>query len=238
MTQTYTLSVFLPAYNEAENLSRVVREIADVLARTPAVGAYELIVVDDGSTDATTALLADLQKTIPQLRTVRHSRNLGYGSALASGFAEARNELVFFMDADGQFSFREFPVFLLALKEKDVVVGFRKSRNDPSVRRLFGKCWSALVRNLLGVRARDINCAFKLMRRSALSGFAPRSSGAGINAELLMFLEQKGAKLAELPVQHFPRTAGVATGLRFPVIVRAVLELLRLSAGRRYFKER
>lgn len=238
MTKTYSLSVFLPAYNEAGNLPRVVKEITDVLACTSAVGSYELIVVDDGSTDATLTLISGLQRGVPQLRTVRHSRNLGYGSALKSGFAEARNELVFFMDADGQFSFKEFPVFLSALGGEDAVIGFRKSRNDSGVRRLFGKCWSALVRHLLGVRARDINCAYKLIRRSALVGFTPRSSGAGINAELLMFLKQKGAVCIEFPVSHFPRVSGSATGLRLPVIARAVRELAGLSVSRLYGEKR
>jgi glycosyltransferase involved in cell wall biosynthesis len=220
------ISVVLPAYNEEANLGWVVSRVRAVLANLGR--PFEIIVVDDGSTDGT-ALLADrLASEDPTIRVVHHARNQGYGAALRSGFTAASLEWVFLMDADGQFEPIELLTFLDASREADFVVGYRIARADPVVRRFYAWCWARLMRLLLGVTVRDVDCAFKLMRRSYLSVMRLEASGAFISAEILAKAQRMGVRVVELPVKHFPRRAGRQTGGSFRVLLRAFLELVRL----------
>ncbi|OGP59450.1 MAG: hypothetical protein A2V67_07295 [Deltaproteobacteria bacterium RBG_13_61_14] len=221
------VSVVLPARNEAANLPGLLLACARVFAsRFP---DYELLVVDDGSSDDTAALVEKLRQDNPRLRLIRHPENLGYGAALRSGFAAARYPLIFFTDADGQFDPAEVDRLILHLKETDLVAGYRAARRDPWPRRLYGRVFSWLCRVRFGVRVRDVNCAFKLFRRSVLEGAELRCSGALINAELLAVAQGRGVVPVEVPVAHFPRRQGEPSGGSAAVIVRAVREFWELD---------
>lgn len=221
-----SISAVLPAYNEAPHLAEVVAGLTAALAA--AADRFEVIVVDDGSADNTGALADELARRDPRVRVVHHSGNQGYGAALRSGFAAAREDWLFFMDADGQFEPREITNLVAWCPDRDLIVGYRADRRDPFARKLYGKIFSALVRALFRVRVRDVNCAFKLFKKNLLEGVVLRTRGALINAELLIAARQKHVSPLEVPVTHLPRRGGLATGGSPRVILRAAREILDL----------
>ncbi|MDQ7857246.1 MAG: glycosyltransferase family 2 protein [Armatimonadota bacterium] len=229
------ISAVLPAYNEEAALPRTVAELRAVLAGLG--GAFEIVVVDDGSTDGTGALADRLAAADPAVRAVHHPRNLGYGAALRSGFAAARLPWVFLMDADGQFDPAELPAFVeSAAAGADFVVGYRPERADAGHRTLYAKVWAWLMSALLGVGVRDVDCAFKLMRRSYLERMHLQAGGAFLSAEMLAKARRLGARFVERPVRHLPRRAGTSTGGNPRVLVRAFYELARLGWKVRRFR--
>jgi len=224
-----SISAVLPAFNEEAIIERTVRHVADVL-RTQA-SDFEIIVSNDGSRDNTAAVLTDLQAREPglHLRIVTHERNRGYGAALASGFDAARKDLVFLTDGDKQFDVTELKDFLPAMDgQTDLVIGWRRRRADPPMRKLNALGWKLLVNLLFGYTARDVDCAFKLFRRRVWESMTVQSRGATFSAEFLIKARRLGFHVTELPVSHFPRTAGSPTGARPDVIVRAFVELFTL----------
>lgn len=222
------LSVVLPAYNEEANIEPVVRScVAYLEGRMP---DYELLVVNDGSRDQTGAILNRLQSEFPRLRPLHHPQNRGYGAALRTGFDAAGKRFVFYMDGDGQFDISDLDHLLpLATDEDHIVTGFRIERRDPFVRRLNAKLFGGwLVRIMLAVRVRDLNCAFKLIPKKVFERIVLESPGALINAELYGRAVRKGFGIKEVGVHHYPRPAGVQTGAHLRVIIRAFYDLFRL----------
>ncbi|MCK6553498.1 glycosyltransferase family 2 protein [Candidatus Binatia bacterium] len=222
------LSVVLPAYNEEPNIERVVGECANYLdSRLP---DYELVVVDDGSADRTGEILRRLTTTFPRLRPQHHEQNRGYGAALRTGFAAATKPFVFYMDGDGQFDIRDLDLLLpLVTDDRNIVTGYRIERSDPFIRRLNARLFGGfLVRVMLGVHVRDLNCAFKIIPKRILDSIALESTGALINAELYGRAVRRGFGIKEVGVHHYPRTAGVQTGAHISVIARAFYDLFRL----------
>jgi hypothetical protein len=228
------ISAVLPAYNEEAALAGTVAGLRSVLARLGR--PFEIIVVDDGSSDGTPALADRLAREDPAVCVVHHRHNQGYGAALKSGFAAARQDWVFLMDSDGQFDPAELPAFVDEASHADFVLGYRPERADPPHRRIFAKAWARMMRLLLGVGARDVDCAFKLMRRSYLAAMPLEAGGAFLSAEMLAKAGRLGARFAERPVKHLPRRAGRQTGGSVKVLLRAFYELGRLWLRVRRFK--
>jgi glycosyltransferase involved in cell wall biosynthesis len=224
----YRLSIVLPALDEEANIAKVVRRSLEVGDRL--CTEVEVIVVDDGSRDRTAEIVRDLGQQDPRVRLVQHEVNRGYGDALKSGFAAAGKDLVFFTDADNQFDLDELEGFLALSDRVDVVAGFRRNRCDPAFRRLNARVWNYLVRLLFYVPVRDIDCAFKLFRRSVFDGLELESVGAMVNTELMVKLGRSGYSVVEVGVTHLPRTAGTARGARPKVIAKALYELFRMHS--------
>jgi 4-amino-4-deoxy-L-arabinose transferase-like glycosyltransferase/putative flippase GtrA len=220
---THSLSVVLPVYNEEQIIATTVEQVLDYLAGR--VGDFEVIVVNDGSSDRTAALLSDLARRDSRLRVLTHERNQGYGAALADGFAVATKELTFFMDSDGQFDINELQHFLPLIDTYDAIIGYRLKRQDTLMRRLNAWGWKLVVGLALHVHARDIDCAFKLLRTDFLHRYPLETRGAMINAELLYRLKRSGCRVREIGVRHLPRQGGRATGAKLRVIGRAFWEL-------------
>lgn len=219
-----SLSVVLPAYNEETVIAETVLGIASIL--TPWVQDFEVIVVNDGSSDNTKAIVEHIMATDARVRIVDHSVNQGYGAALASGFEAAAKDLVFFMDSDGQFDPGDLAPFFSLIEEYDAVLGYRIKRQDTRVRKLNAWGWNLLVSLLLGVRVRDVDCAFKVYRADFFRKHRLETRGAMINAEILYKLKRFGYTYTQVGVRHLPRRSGQATGARISVIVRAMRELL------------
>jgi glycosyltransferase involved in cell wall biosynthesis len=222
------LSIVLPCHNEAPNLAAVVR-MASEAGRRWAL-EHEVIVVDDGSSDRTLTLATALAAHDPAVRVVVHPVNRGYGAALRSGIAAARLPWVLLTDADLQFDLAQLGGFVPPAADHDVIVGYRLQRQDPVGRILAARVWNALVRAVFRLGVRDVDCAFKLIRRKFLYDLPLESDGATISTELLLQLLRRQARLAELPVIHRPRTAGRQSGTNPRVVARALRELLALRA--------
>jgi glycosyltransferase involved in cell wall biosynthesis len=226
------VSIVLPCFNEAENVAEAVRLAS--LAGRRAARAYEIIVVDDGSTDDTLAIASALAAGDPSVRVMVHERNLGYGAALRSGIEAARQPWILLTDADRQFDLTQLEDFLPFAPDHDLLVGHRVARQDPLGRRVTARAWNALVRVVFGLPVRDVDCAFKLVRRERVANLPLVSSGAMISTELLVRCLADGARMKELDVRHRPRTAGRQSGNDPRVVARAFGELavLRRQLGR------
>jgi glycosyltransferase involved in cell wall biosynthesis len=222
----HTLSLVLPAHNEAGNLEWVVRA---ALAALPLVFRdCEIVVVDDGSRDATPAIADALAVADARVRVIHHPRNQGYGAALRSGFAAARGDRIMFMDADRQFDIREVAKLAPWVDEYGIVAGYRLRRRDPWRRVALGATFNLLVRVLFGVRVRDIDCGFKIFRADLLHALDLQAPGALINTEILALAHRQGAALVEIGVNHYPRPAGEQSGGSPRVVLRALDETMRL----------
>lgn len=229
----HSLSIVLPAYNEDAVIGATLEQVLSGLATW--VKDFEVIVVNDGSTDHTGEIVSAIMETEPRVRVVTHERNQGYGSALADGFAAATKELTFFMDSDGQFDIRELAQLLLFIDEYDAVIGYRLDRQDSWVRKLNAWGWKRLIGWALGVHVRDVDCAFKLLHTEFLHEHPLETRGAMINAELLYKLKRLGYTFREVGVHHLPRKGGRATGARPGVILRAMRELFVYAC--RWYRE-
>ncbi len=203
------ISLILPAWNESDVIVRAIDE-ADAALQT-IVEHYEIIVVDDGSDDGTASLVEALAKKNPAVRLVRHEQNQGYGAALRSGFAAAQLELVAFTDADCQFDLREMNRLLLLSDSYDAVCGYRIDRQDPWLRCCYSRVYNAMVRTLLGIKVRDVDCALKVFRRRALVQTKIQTDGFLVNTDVLTQIADNGGSIVEVGVTHRPRTAGKST---------------------------
>jgi glycosyltransferase involved in cell wall biosynthesis len=220
------LSVVLPCFNEADNLSDVVQDALVAAARVSK--EFEIVIVDDGSGDGTGEVGTALAEGYPQVRLVMHLTNRGYGAAVRTGISAARMPYILLTDADLQFDLGELESFVPRLEEADVVVGYRLRRNDPPGRRAAAAGWNWLVRLLYGLPFSDVDCAFKLFPRELLQQLRLTSSGALFSTELLVRAREAGAVLTEVGVHHYPRMSGKPTGGNPRVVVRAFRELAQL----------
>ena len=225
------LSYFFPAHDEEANVGLLVAEALEALPGL--ANRFEIIVVDDGSHDATPRLADDLAAAHPEVRVVHHPTNLGYGAALRSGFAAARFGILGFTDGDRQFRVADLGPLLEVLERPgpaspDVVAGYRIRRADPLVRSVYARLYRLANRIFFGLRVRDIDCACKVFRRGALESIAVESGGAFFSAELLIKLQAAGHRIAEVGVPHHPRVAGRPTGARPSVILRAARDFWSL----------
>ncbi len=197
------LSIVLPAYNEEANLA-VVTESAVSFLREHA-NDFEIIIVNDGSSDGTGRLIRELRRRHPEVKEIEHPVNRGYGASLRDGFAACRHEWLFFTDSDHQFRIDSL-LELLPLKDRaDIIVGFRKNRQDLWTRLFLSWGYNLLMRLLFKVRVRDIDCAFKLLRKEVLDAVEIESDRFFVNTELLVKAQSCGLRIAETGVDHFPR---------------------------------
>lgn len=220
------LSVFLPSHNEEGNVERVVRGFDEVLPLF--ADDYEVIVVNDGSTDRTREIAERLAAADSHVRVVNLEVNRGYGGAVIAGVRAARMEYVLLADGDGQFDPADIGKLVPYAFDHDVVAGRRVRRADHLMRRINGRAWTILVRVLLGITIHDIDCGFKLFRRAKLDAIRLRARGAMISTELMARLAGAGARVCEVDVSHLPRLTGEQSGANFKVVARAFKELFGL----------
>ena len=220
------VSIVLPAFNEEANIEAAVREATEAAERL--LQEHEIVVVDDGSSDRTAALVEAIARRDPRVRLIRHGVNRGYGEALRSGFLASRLDHVFFTDADLQFDINELERLLPYAGTVSVVAGYRRNRQDTLGRRVLAIGWNLIVRVLFYVPVRDIDCAFKLFDRRVLNEVHIESMGAMVNTELMVKLGRSGASVVEVGVTHRPRRAGEPRGASPKVILIALRELLRM----------
>ncbi len=231
MIKPISLSIFFPTYNEEANIRESVERTLEVARNSPYISQYEILIVNDGSTDRTAAVAGELADQYAGVRVINHEKNKGYGAALKSGIAAAKMDYVFFTDADLQFDIIELQNLLVHVSQYPVVIGYRAPRQDPFMRLLNARVWNLLNRILFGLKVRDIDCAFKIFKRTEIQNLKLRSGGAMISAETLIRLSRKKVAIKEVPVSHLPRVAGSPTGAKPAVIARAFGEMVRLYRG-------
>jgi glycosyltransferase involved in cell wall biosynthesis len=219
----YSLSIILPAHNEEVAIGETIRSVCDAVSAW--TQDFEIVVVNDGSTDRTRAIVESFVSDDARIRLINHAHNQGYGVALVSGFAAITKELAFFMDSDGQFDIHDLERFFPLIDTYDAVLGYRMQRQDAWMRKLNAWGWKMLVRLVFGLRVRDIDCAFKLYRSAFFRSYQLETRGAMINTEILYKFTQAGYTYTEVGVHHLPRRGGRATGARPAVIMRAFREL-------------
>jgi len=224
------LSIVLPCFNEAANVEAVVEDALRV-GREVAC-ELEVIMVDDGSVDATPTIAAQLAQREAEVRLVTHPCNRGYGAALRSGFLAATMPWVFYTDGDGQFDLDELPQILPLLEGHDVVSCYRRERRDGILRLALGRAFTYSCDTLLGLDLVDVNCAFKIYPRALFDSFEISCDGALVDAEVLAAARDLGLRVAQPGVSHRPRRAGKQTGASPHVMARAALELTRLGLRR------
>jgi len=228
------LSIFFPFWNEEKNIESVVKKAIPV-AKKLALD-WEIIMVDDGSSDKTYQICKKLAEDDPKhLRIISHKPNRGYGAALREGFENAKYDLVVFNDGDGQFDFSESFKFIEKIKSADIVIGYRKKRRDHPMRRILMqllKVWDFIF---FGFYFRDIDCGFKVFRKSAIEKISPlKSEGAMITTEIITKAKKAKLKIAEVDVSHYPRLYGDQSGGNLRVIIRAIRESFKLWFDLRY----
>jgi glycosyltransferase involved in cell wall biosynthesis len=221
------LSIFFPAYNDAGTIASLAL-VAHMTARE-LTDDYEVIVVEDGSPDHTGALLDEMARHFPWLRVVHHERNLGYGGALRTGFATASKELVFYTDGDAQYDPREMARLWAAFSPgTDFVNGYKISRNDPLHRIIIGRLYHWFVKIAFGLRLQDVDCDFRLMRRSLFEKVTLTRSSGVICVELMKKVQDHRFRIAEVPVHHYHRSYGKSQFFNFPRVGRTLVDLARL----------
>jgi glycosyltransferase involved in cell wall biosynthesis len=221
------LSVFFPAYNDAGTIaSMVVQAVLTARTLTP---NFEVIVINDGSKDATPRVLDELARVYSEVRIVHHVKNRGYGGALRSGFDTASKEFVFYTDGDAQYDPTEMALLWNRLDGSvDLVNGYKISRSDPFHRIVIGRLYHHTVKTLFGLKVRDVDCDFRMMRRSIFDKVRLEKSSGVICLEMMKKIQDAGFRIAEVPVHHFHRAYGKSQFFNFPRIWRTGLDVLRL----------
>jgi glycosyltransferase involved in cell wall biosynthesis len=221
------LSIFFPAYNDAGTIASLVILAVQVAGRlTP---DFEVIVVNDGSADATKEILDALARTYPNVRIVHHPRNLGYGAALRTGFSTATKSLIAYTDGDAQYDPAEFELLWNGLTpEADMVNGYKISRSDPLHRIIIGRMYHHIVSVMFGLRVRDVDCDFRLMRRTIFDRIELRKTSGVICLEMMKKIEDAGFRIVEVPVHHYHRAFGKSQFFNFRRIVKTGVDVFRL----------
>lgn len=227
MNKLRNLSVFFPAYNEEKNIKRTVEKTAKILPKI--TNQWEILVVNDGSTDKTEQIVKRLMKRESRIRMITHTPNRGYGAAVKSGLYHSRFDWIFFTDSDGQFNFAEIEKFIAAKDQADLIIGYRLKRSDPPLRILIARLLKIWDWVFFRLNVRDPDCAFKLIKRKVIKKIPRLSTESAITVtEFLVRAQRAGFKIMEIGVHHYPRRAGKQTGADPRVIFKAFKESFSL----------
>ena len=221
------LSVFFPAYNDSGTIaSLVITALQSAAKLTP---DHEVIVVNDGSSDSTAAILEELARLYPALRVVTHQANRGYGGALRSGFAAASKDIVFYTDGDAQYDPSEMGLLWEKMSpDVDLVNGYKISRSDPWHRIVIGRVYHHIVKAMFGLTVRDVDCDFRMMRRSIFNRVHLEKNSGVICLEMMKKIQDAGFRIVEVPVHHYHRAYGRSQFFNFPRVYRTGKDVLRL----------
>jgi glycosyltransferase involved in cell wall biosynthesis len=221
------LTIFFPACNDAATIASLV--IAAVQTASRLTSDFEVLVIDDGSTDATASVADELARLYAQVRVIHHERNRGYGGALRSGFAAAAKEFIFYTDGDAQYDPREMERLWARMDTGiDLVNGYKISRSDPLHRIFIGRVYHHTVKLLFGLKVRDVDCDFRLIRRSVFDRVQLEKASGVICLEMMKKIQDAGFTIAEVPVHHYHRAYGRSQFFNFRRIVRTTFDVFGL----------
>ncbi len=222
-----SLSVFFPAYNDSGTIASMV--VQAMLAARGLTEDFEVLVVNDGSRDKTATVLAELETIYPRLRVVTHPATRGYGGALQTGFLSAAKDLVFYTDGDAQYDPGEMAVLWAAMTDQvDWVNGYKISRSDPLHRIVIGRIYHHIVRTLFGLKVRDVDCDFRLIRRTVFDRVRLEKTSGVICLEMMKKFHDFGFRVAEVPVHRYHRAYGKSQFFNFPRLARTAVDVAKL----------
>jgi len=221
------LSVFFPAYNDSGTIaSLVITALRTARKLTP---DHEVIVINDGSADNTADILDELARTYPEVRVVHHEKNRGYGGALRTGFSTATRELIFYTDGDAQYDPAEMEILWRAFDDNvDLVNGYKISRSDPLHRIIIGRIYHHTVKILFGLTVRDVDCDFRMMRRSIFEKVRLKKNSGVICLEMMKKITDAGFRISEVPVHHYHRAYGRSQFFNFRRLFRTAIDVFKL----------
>jgi glycosyltransferase involved in cell wall biosynthesis len=226
-TRPAGLSIFFPAYNDGGTIASMV--VSALLTARTLTPDHEVIVINDGSRDATPRILDELARLYPEVKIVHHAQNRGYGGALRSGFARASKDFVFYTDGDAQYDPQEMALLWERMADDvDLVNGYKISRSDPFHRLVIGRFYHHTVKALFGLGVRDVDCDFRLMRRSIFETVELTKNSGVICLELMKKITDGGFRIAEVPVHHFHRAYGKSQFFNFRRIFKTGVDVLAL----------
>ncbi len=222
-----SVSIFYPCYNDWGTMGSMVLLTVQTAER---LGLdYDITLIDDGSGPHTLQLLDIIEEKYPTVKVVRHEKNRGYGGALRSGFAAGSKEWIFYTDGDAQYDVRELELLVAqASPEVDVVQGYKITRNDPTHRRVIGRIYHWMVKTAFGLRLRDVDCDFRLIRRSVFDRITLIHNSGIICCEMMVKIQRAGFRVAEVPVHHFERAHGKSQFFNFPRIANVAKNMAEL----------
>lgn len=225
-----SLSVYFPAYNEEGNIAQTVRKAKEVLENI--AEEWEILIINDGSKDSTQKIANDLAAGDGRIKVISHKENKGYGASMKSGLYNARYPWIAFTDSDGQFDFSEISNFILTQEKTgaDFVIGYYKDRKVNLWTKITSKVWETVVFILFNLKVKDIDCGFKLFSKKVIDALPKLEAerGAFISSEILIKAKNKGYKIVEIPVTHYPRKVGKPTGRNLNVIIKSFVDLFKL----------
>ena len=225
-TQKPNISFFFPAYNDAGTIKKLTLKALEVLEEV--ANEYEIIIVNDGSFDNTGKVADDVAKKYDHVIVHHHLYNIGYGAALKTGFLTSKYDLIFYTDGDMQYNPDELKKMLPFIEDADIITGYKIKRADPWSRKLSSLFYNLVVRLFLQIRIKDVDTAFKLVKKEVIENIDISINGGFICAELFAKAAKKGYKIKQIPVSHFPRTYGNSSSFNIFFILRSILELMEL----------
>jgi glycosyltransferase involved in cell wall biosynthesis len=230
------LTVVFPAFNEEENVKYMVETAMEVLSRLAV--DWEIIVVDDGSSDRTPDIAKELSEEYKGVKLVRHNKNKGIGSSVTTGISNSSKTWVFYTDCDGQFDLDELETLWQMRENADVISGFRRNRQDPLMRLMYSFAYNTLTYIVFAGGFKDVDASFKLFRRKIFDDISIRSSSSAADLELLILPKKCGYRVRQLPVSHYPRRAGsvsyesyrkgIFAWVRIAPIIEIFVQMLKL----------
>lgn len=222
-----SLSIFFPVYNDWGTIPSMSAQA--ICAAEKVTDDYEIILVDDGSEEKTQELLNFLEARFPQIRVIHHETNRGYGGALRTGFREAKKEFIFYTDGDAQYDVRQLVQLAEAMNDQvDVVNGFKLKRHDPFYRVILGKIYQYVAKFMFSLPIIDVDCDFRLMRRSIFEGLQLVSNSGTICVEMIHKFSRRGCRFAEVGVNHFFRSSGKSQFFNFIRLYHVGRDFLKL----------
>ena len=227
MKNKFSISAFFPCYNDKGTIGKMVKDVAEVLKTL--TDDFEVIVIDDGSTDGARDLLRRLEKELSYLKVVFHEKNQGYGGALQSGFKTASKNLIFYTDGDAQYNVKELPLLYEKMTDDvDIVNGYKIKRSDSFYRKILGRMYHWTVKILFRVPIRDVDCDFRLIRREMFDKINLTQKTGAICTEMITKIHRAGFKFIEVPVHHYHRIYGQSQFFTFRQVSSALISLLKL----------
>ncbi len=222
-----SISVFFPAYNDEGTIAKIVSDADSVL--NSIIKDYEILIIDDCSPDNTGKIADKLAKSNKKIKVIHHEKNKGIGGVLVSGYKNAKKDYVFYTDGDAQYDIKEIEKLIKYIPQSDIVIGYRKKRADPFIRKLTSKVYNILIRVLFNLKVKDVDCSFKLIKKSLIDQIDLKTSSGFVDAELMWKLKKKyNHKIIQIPVNHYERKFGKTQFFKFKLIYDMFLDMFKI----------